>query len=114
MKGEVRMVDIYNSCNPCEKKEKKDECCCNVDIVVNCDCEDKKPWPCDDKGGHDYKKKCDGCNVEVIVNCGCEDKKPWPCDDKGGYDCKKKCDGCNVTITINCKKDKDCKNCCPL
>lgn len=58
------MGDLYY--NPCEKKDKKEDCNCNVQVIVNCDGEEKKPWPCEDKK---YDKKCDGCNVTVIINC---------------------------------------------
>lgn len=64
------MGELY--CNPCEKKEKKEETC-NVTVIVNCGEEKKQPWPC----GEDRKeeKKCDGCNVTIIVNCGKEKKE---------------------------------------
>ncbi|HAN21652.1 MAG TPA: hypothetical protein DCP51_08285 [Clostridiales bacterium] len=61
------MGDLYNGYNPCDKKDKKDECCCDIKIIVNCECEDKKWDPCCD--GKKFDKKCEGCNVTIIVNC---------------------------------------------
>ena len=63
MEGEVIMGDLYY--NPCEKKDKKDECNCNVKVITKCDSEDKKFWGCEDK----KDKKSDGCEVTVIINC---------------------------------------------